>query len=70
MVKSAVNDVIGLNAGPSEADVRGDLDDAEVEVVRTFNKALKDGSVFAVARRNAAEVARGITIFVSVEAMP
>lgn len=66
VVKSAVNDVIGLNAGPSEADVRGDLGDAEVEVVRTFNKALKDGSVFAVARRNAAEVARGITIFVSV----
>ena len=42
-----VNHGIRFDTGPGEADVRGDLRNAQVKVVRTFNEALQDGGVCA-----------------------
>ena len=57
---------IRFDAGPGEADVRGDLRNAQVKVVRTFNEALQDGGVFAVLVHRGAPDASRITILISV----
>ena len=66
MADGVVNHGIRFDTGPGEADVRGDLGNAQVEVVRTFNEALKDRGVFAVLVDIGVHDANRVTIFVGV----